>query len=121
VDTFIKAERVGKLQREAESEILRPLLDFLKNKKGIKILGDMDLSIEKKVPTISIDLNGKVENVVEKLNEKGLMAGSGDFYAVRLLEALGIELPAGVLRLSFVHYTSSKEVSTLIKELDQIL
>ena len=49
------------------------------------------------------------------------MAGSGDFYAVRLLEALGIELPAGVLRLSFVHYTSSEEVFSLIEELDQIL
>ena len=49
------------------------------------------------------------------------MAGSGDFYAVRLLEALGIELPAGVFRLSFVHYTSSKEVFTLIKALDHIL
>ena len=121
VDTSVKAERVGKLQREAEIEILRPLLDFLKNKKGIKILGDIDLSIEKKVPTISIDLNGEVETVVKKLNEKGLMAGSGDFYAVRLLEALGIELPAGVLRLSFVHYTSSKEVITLIKALDHIL
>ncbi|MFL2802319.1 MAG: aminotransferase class V-fold PLP-dependent enzyme [Paracoccaceae bacterium] len=121
VDTFLKAERIGKLQREAESEILLPLLNFLKNKKGIKILGDMDLSIENKVPTISIDINGKVEKVVEKLNQKGLMAGSGDFYAVRLLEALGIELPAGVLRLSFVHYTSSEEVFSLIEELDQIL
>jgi len=121
VDTFVKAERIGKLQREAEIEILRPLLDFKKNKKEIKILGDIDLSIEKKVPTISIDLNGEVETVVKKLNEKGLMAGPGDFYAVRLLEALGIELPAGVLRLSFVHYTSSEEVFKLIKALDHIL
>ena len=49
------------------------------------------------------------------------MAGSGDFYAVRLLESLGIELPAGVLRLSFVHYTKSKEINSLIEALDQIL
>ena len=63
----------------------------------------------------------KLKLLLMKLNEKGLMAGSGDFYAVRLLEALGIELPAGVLRLSFVHYTSSKEVFTLIKALDHIL
>ena len=64
MDTSVKAERIGKLQREAEIEILRPLLDFLKNKKGIKILGDMDLSIENKVPTVSIVLNGEVETVV---------------------------------------------------------
>jgi Selenocysteine lyase len=81
----------------------------------------MDLSIDKKVPTISIDVKGDVDRVVQQLNKKGLMAGSGDFYAVRLLETLGIELPAGVLRLSFVHYTKSKEIDLLIEALDQIL
>ena len=81
----------------------------------------MDLSIDKKVPTISIDIKGNVEKVVHKLNKKGLMVGSGDFYAVRLLEALGIELPSGVLRLSFVHYTKSEEINSLINALDQIL
>ena len=81
----------------------------------------MDLSIDKKVPTISIDIKGNVEKVVHKLNKKGLMVGSGDFYAVRLLEALGIELPSGVLRLSYVHYTKSEEINSLINALDQIL
>tara|TARA_Y100001935_G_C17214844_1_gene462034 strand:- start:506 stop:1051 length:546 start_codon:yes stop_codon:yes gene_type:complete len=121
IATHLKAERIGKLQREAESEILLPLLNFLKQKKGVKILGDLDLSIDKKVPTISIDIKGDLDNVVQQLNKKRLMAGSGDFYAVRLLEALGIELPAGVLRLSFVHYTKSTEIDALIEALDQIL
>ena len=98
-----------------------PLFNFLKQKKGVKILGNIDLSIDKKVPTISIDIKGDVDRVVKQLNKKGLMVGSGDFYAVRLLESLGIELPAGVLRLSFVHYTNSKEIDSLIEALDQIL
>ena len=120
-DTFLKAERVGKLQREAENNMLKPFLDFLKNKKSIKILGSSEVSLEQKVPTISVDVKGEGENIVKKLSQKGLMAGFGDFYSVRLLDALGIELPAGILRLSFVHYTSVEEVSSLINALDDIL
>ena len=58
---------------------------------------------------------------MQKLASKGLMAGSGDFYSVRLLKALKIKLPAGVLRLSFVHYTKSGDVSSMIQALDEIL
>jgi len=47
------------------------------------------------------------------------MVDSGDFYAVRLLEALGISINHGVLRLSFVHYTSEQDVEKLIAALDK--
>ena len=46
------------------------------------------------------------------------MAGGGHFYAWRVLEALGISPEHGVLRLSFVHYTSPEEIDRLIAALD---
>jgi len=49
------------------------------------------------------------------------MAGGGHFYAVRLLEALGIAPEHGVLRLSFVHYTHPTEIERLIGALDAVL
>ena len=49
------------------------------------------------------------------------MAGGGDFYAVRPLEAMGVDLDKGVLRLSFVHYTNETEVQHLIAALDKAL
>jgi selenocysteine lyase/cysteine desulfurase len=49
------------------------------------------------------------------------MAGGGDFYAQRPLSAMGIDPDKGVLRLSFVHYTSPSEVEQLMKALDQTL
>ena len=49
------------------------------------------------------------------------MAGAGDFYAVRLLEAMGQPTDPGVLRVSFVHYTSPAEVDQLISALDATL
>jgi selenocysteine lyase/cysteine desulfurase len=49
------------------------------------------------------------------------MAGGGDFYAVRALQAMGVDAEKGVLRLSFVHYTSKAEVDRLIEALDHVL
>ena len=45
------------------------------------------------------------------------MTGGGDFYAPRALDALGISPDKGVLRLSFVHYTSPEDISRLIAAL----
>jgi selenocysteine lyase/cysteine desulfurase len=45
----------------------------------------------------------------------------GHFYAYRLVEALGIETDDGVVRTSFVHYTSEEEVTRLMQALDGIL
>ena len=55
------------------------------------------------------------------LNNYNIMAGAGDFYAVRPLKALGIDPEEGVVRLSFVHYTSENEVTKLINSLDKVL
>jgi selenocysteine lyase/cysteine desulfurase len=49
------------------------------------------------------------------------MAGSGDFYAVRALEAQGIEPSKGVLRLSYVHYTNREEIEKLVDALDSTI
>ncbi len=42
-------------------------------------------------------------------------------YAYRLMEALGIPPDQGVVRLSFLHYTSAKEVNRLIEALKTII
>ncbi len=56
-----------------------------------------------------------------RLRRMGIMAGGGDFYAVRPLQAMGVDTEKGVLRMSFVHYTSEAEVDALIKALDRVL
>ncbi|MEH6773471.1 MAG: nitrogen fixation protein NifS, partial [Cereibacter changlensis] len=66
-------------------------------------------------------LDGPAEPVAAALAAKGIMAGGGDFYAGRPLEAMGVDLGRGVLRLSFVHYTSQAEVAKLMLALDEVL
>ena len=43
-----------------------------------------------------------------------MMVGYGEFYAPRLLEEMGIPLDPGVLRMSFIHYTTEEEIDRLI-------
>ena len=61
------------------------------------------------------------EEIAISLAEHGVMAGEGNFYAVRTIGAMGCDPDAGVLRLSFVHYTTDAEVQQLMKGLDACL
>ena len=55
-----------------------------------------------------------------RLAAANLGVGAGNFYAYRLVQALGVDTDEGV-RASFVHYTSSAEVRKLIATLDGLL
>ncbi len=116
-EPFERAQCVHSLQREHEKKILAPLLEYIKNRTEIDLVGSTNL--EKRVPTVSLNLGSSVKDITFGLCKDGLMVDSGDFYAVRLLEALGISINHGVLRLSFVHYTSEQDVEKLIAALDK--
>ena len=113
------ASRISELQRCHEKKLLSRLLNFLSDKKDIRVLGPK--SPEQRVPTVSIDIKHRSKEVATELARDGIMADSGDFYAVRLLEALGVDLNYGVLRLSFVHYTNEEDMDRLIESLDKNL
>jgi selenocysteine lyase/cysteine desulfurase len=100
-------------------KLLQPLLDAVKDRNDVRLLGPDQA--ENRAPTVALDLGRPAEPVAAQLAELGIMAGSGDFYAVRALEAHGIDPVSGVLRLSFTHYTSDEEVTKLIDALDQVL
>ena len=109
------ARRVHEMQRIHETKLLEPLLDYLRNRTDLRILGSN--SVDGRVPTVALDLKERGKKIAKNLAQDGIMADCGDFYAVRLLEALGVDLNHGVLRLSFVHYTSEQDVENLIKSL----
>ena len=70
---------------------------------------------------LSLAASRAAEPVSEALGRDGIACWAGDFYAVRPLQALGIDLGKGVLRMSAVHYTSAAEVTQLIATLDRLL
>ena len=117
-----RARVVAALQRGHEDRTLAPLLDFLGNRNDVRILGSARVDgATGRVPTVALHTARPAEGVADTLAAHGVMAGAGDFYAMRTIGAMGCDAKAGVLRLSFVHYTTDDEVTQLMKGLDACL
>jgi len=114
-----KMAAVHDLMRDHETDLLQPLLDYLGSKNSVRLLGPRRAEI--RAPTVAVDVGSDAFELSEKLAPLGIMAGGSDFYAVRALEAMGVDPAKGVLRLSFVHYTSKAEIDKLLEALEKVL
>lgn len=115
-----RAMAVRNLFRDHETELLQPLLDFLSAHPRIRLIGK-SRAVER-APTVAFTAEGhSSSDLAAHLAALKLGVGVGHFYAYRLVEALGIDLEDGVLRASFVHYTSPQEITRLMEALDQLL
>ncbi len=118
-DAAARNRGVHDLMRAREVTVIQPLLDYLSARNDVRLLGPRDGA--RRAPTVAVELNRPAEPVSEELGRNGIACWAGDFYAVRPLQALGIDLDKGVLRMSAVHYTSADEVARLISALDRLL
>ena len=118
-DAATRTAGVHDLMRAHETRLLQLLLDYLANRNSIRLIGPQ--SAAGKAPTVSIDLPGPGRVSAEQLAQHGIMAGGGDFYGSRPLKSMGVDPDNGVLRLSFVHYTSQAEIDQLLEALDAVL
>ena len=118
-DAAVRTNGVHDLMRTHETALLQPLLDFLGDKNSVRLIGPRVATA--KAPTVAVELPGPGAAAARELAAHGVMAGGGDFYGSRPLQSMGIDLDKGVLRLSFVHYTSRAEIDQLLDALDQML
>jgi len=114
-----RGEAVHDLMRAQEETLLQPLLDFAASRNSVRLLGPTDAA--SRAPTVALACEKPGEELAAELAGHGIMAGGGDFYAVRALQAQGVNPDKGVLRLSFVHYTSKDEVDQLLNALEAVL
>jgi len=120
VDGAERGRRVHDLFRTYEEKLLAPLLAWLRDRNDVRVVGPTDPAL--RAPTVAIvPLEKSVAEVEAKLVDHKLMVATGDFYAVRPL--IGMEIPTspGVVRMSFLHYTTTDEVDRLIAGLDHAL
>ena len=105
--------------RAQEVAVIQPLLDYLAARNDVRLVGPR--SAAARAPTVAVALDRDAEPVSEALSAHGIACWAGDFYAVRPIEAMGIDRSHGVLRLSAVHYTSAEDMTRLIGALDRVL
>jgi len=112
-----RARVVAGLMRRRETALLEPLLAWLRDRPGIRLLGPTEAA--GRAPTVAVELDEPGEAAAARLAGHGIMCAGGDFYAVRTLKGLGVDPSKGVLRLSFVHYTHEREIERLVEALDR--
>ena len=89
---------------------------------GVKIWGITDFSMkQRRAPTVSFTHHSMTaEEIGSALAENGVFTWAGNFYALELSEALGLE-PEGALRVGILHYNTAEEVDRFLEVLSEIL
>ena len=113
-----RRENIHQLMRQHEIELLQPLLDFLQNLNNVRVIGPTDATV--RAPTVALDVGPDSQAWAREMANGKVMCSSGHFYSKRLIESLGLSAESGVLRFSFVHYTTEDEVQQLMDVLGTI-
>ena len=96
------------------------MLYWLRGRDDVRLIGPDDAA--DRAPTVSIlPLSKSVEEVHRGLTERRVMTGFGHFYGVRPLDGMRVATDPGVLRVSFLHYTTDGEIDHLIAGLGSAL
>ncbi len=114
-----KGKAVHDLLRACEEDLMQPLLDYITSKTSLRLLGPE--KAQERTPTFAVKTQNSPRTIAERLAERHIAVGADNFYGVRPLEAMGLDADEGVLRMSFVHYTSKSEILRLINALDDII
>tara|TARA_R110002072_G_scaffold3830_8_gene27411 strand:+ start:916 stop:2151 length:1236 start_codon:yes stop_codon:yes gene_type:complete len=115
------AEFVSDLWREHERKLIAPLLDYLANAQGARLIGSSKAD-EWRCPVIAFSpANDEPEDLAHILCDQNILVSSGHYYAPRLLEQLDLDPARGVIRFSMAHYNSPKEVESLVSKLEPLL
>lgn len=98
-----------------EQQLAAHLLHKLAELRKVRVWGITDdARLDQRVPTVAIthsDLSPA--EMSNRLGEQSIFTWHGNFYALELSRALGIE-PAGMLRIGLLHYNTADEVDRLL-------
>ena len=116
-----RLQQASRRIREYEQGLCREMLDGLQQIDGLRLLGLGDASrLAERVPTFSFTLAGiHPRDIARQLGELGIFAWNGNFYALSVSQAYGLE-PQGMVRVGAVHYNTSEEVERLLTALQGI-
>lgn len=105
-----------------EDALAEILLSYLRQKTGVRIIGKSACQGGDRVPTISFVVKDTMSDaMVRQMDTVNIGIRHGDFYAKRLVDALGLQSLGGVVRVSIAHYNTLAEMNTLVRYLDQAI
>ena len=104
-----------------ERRLAGGLLAGLAELPGVKVWGITDPErLDRRAPTVSITHHRlSPRELAAHLAERAIFTRHGNFYALPLTEALGLE-PDGLLRIGLLHYNTEEEVQRLLEVLAEL-
>jgi cysteine desulfurase family protein (TIGR01976 family) len=108
--------------RRYELGLSERFLSSIARNRRVKVYGISDpKQVARRTPTFALRLEGIHPDVAaEKLGKRGIFVWSGNFYAVDLIERLGLADRGGVIRIGLVHYNTVEEVDRISEALEDL-
>jgi len=108
-----------------ENRLAQRITDFLSDKPGIHIIGrdtGNALADGRLAPVIGFWVNGRrSQDIAAGLHRHRIAIGHGDFWAHRVVKALGLDAEDGVVRIGLAHYNDDQDIDRLIAALQSVL
>lgn len=109
-------EKIGK----HEFSLASYLYEQLRLINGITVIGQNFMSTDR-TPTVSFTLEGKTPGqVCTKLADENICAWDGHFYAMRVMEVLGLIDKGGVTRMGVSVYNTREEIERVVEVMKKI-
>ncbi|THF88047.1 cysteine desulfurase-like protein [Deinococcus sp. KSM4-11] len=104
-----------------ESMLAGLLLDHLRGKARVRIIGPATADPAVRVATVSFVVEGRASSdYPQALDDHHIAIRYGNFYARRLMDELALDPVEGVVRVSMAHYNTAQDVQRLIAGLDAV-
>ena len=102
--------------RAYELTLTRVFLEHSRQVPGLKIYGLADPArAQERTPTFGVTLEGwNSSTLAARLGERGFFVWDGHFYAVGVVDRLGLENRGGLVRIGFAHYNTLEEVGRIV-------
>ena len=108
--------------RAYEFELSRALIETIQSVPGTRIYGLTDMKrLDERVPTVSFTLEGKhPKDIANKLGDEGFYVWDGHYYALAVVERLGLLEQGGMVRVGATHYNTLDEIARFGEALKKI-
>ncbi len=107
--------------KKYERDLFTRLMRGLREIPDIHIYGITDYArFGYRTPTVAFTLEGKTpREIAERLGRENIYVWDGNYYALALMERLGLEAHGGAVRVGLAHYNTVAEVERFLQALNK--
>lgn len=118
----VRLERAFEGIKEHEMDLSRRFLEGATTVPGLRVYGITDVErLDERAPTFAVSLQGYTPaEVAQRLGEQGIFVWDGHYYALAVMERLGLLKSGGLVRIGFAHYNTADEVERVLEALREL-